>query len=209
MKHVHTLSKLNASRMFMSVAIGSSVLVAGCSDSRSVASGPNGDPRSAVVDRPRVPQSAAEVAPGGGSAQLDFFDELESHELATQDDALHAVLLAFHGSSAPTYVQRAAIAKQIGLMNPRTNPQPRDAVTVGEVSQLLFRSLAHDVPGPNQRTDRGSQTSEQALASMQKIGVLPPAWRASRGITGPELLAAIKNAGRLAEGQRHSAAGKE
>lgn len=191
------------------LAVVSATMLAGCAGSRSGGAGKGSEPLPAIAGRPHVAKSATEVAPGDGSDQLDFFDELETHELATQDDALHAVLLAFHGSSAPTYVQRAAIAKQLGLMDPRTNQQPREAVTAGEVSLLLSRSLTGGPTGTDKRTQSHSHTSEQAMASMQKLGVLPRDWRLTRGMTGPELLAAIKNAGHVVDERKQSAAGKE
>lgn len=194
--------------LLVASGIGMLALVVGCASSESRVGKESGSSHG-VSGRPRVAQSATEVAPGGGSDQLDFFDELEKHQLATQDDALHAVLLAFHGTSAPTYVQRAAIAKQLGLMDLRVSQQPREAVTAGEVSQLLVRSLAGGQTGTGQRTTERFPTSQEALATMQEAGVVPHDWRPTRGMTGPELLAAIKNTGRLIEERKHTAAGKE
>lgn len=188
--------------------IGVAATLGGCARS-DLTAGSRAEPQPVISGRPRVAQSATEVAPGGGSDQLDFFDELEKHPLATQDDAVHAVLLAFHGSSAPSYVQRAAIAKQLGLMDPGINQQPREAVTAGEVAQLLSGALRGAPSDTDSRTRGGFPTSQQALAALQAQGVLPADWRPIRGVTGPELLAAIKHTRRVIDERKHTAAGKE
>jgi uncharacterized glyoxalase superfamily protein PhnB len=66
--------------------------------------------------------SVAESYPGSGVEQLNFFDAIEKRDLVSHDDALHAALLLFAGQSATTYAQRAARAKQIGLV-PGGGPQ--------------------------------------------------------------------------------------
>lgn len=144
--------------------------------------------RPASTARPRVASSASETYPGSGPEQLDFFDALESRELATHDDVLHAVLLLLKGSSAPTYVGRAAIAKQMGLLDAGDNSQPREAATIQDVSELLVRGMSEG--GGGRANARGS------LERLKELGVVPADWRAGRGISGPELLGILRRADR-------------
>ncbi|MGE3108136.1 MAG: hypothetical protein AB7G11_08585 [Phycisphaerales bacterium] len=153
---------------------------AGCASTRPV-----GEPER-VKTRPRLEMSAAELYPGSVTDQLDFFDELESRALVSYDDALHAVLLA-RGGSAPTFVQRAAIAKQAGIVGVNWSPQPRDAITVGELAPMIWHQPRE--PG-------------RALSGLKSRGVVPETWSAARGVSGPELLAILRT---LAADARSSA----
>lgn len=202
--HTHTQARLHWLSV-VGLALVAGILPGGCAGPGTI----DGAESSAIADRPRVAQSASEVAPGGGSGQLDFFDELEHHQLATQDDALHAVLLAFHGSSAPTYVQRAAIAKQNGYMHPKVSQQPREAATAGEVSQLLYRSLILSQSFKAVATNPPFPSTDDALRAMQALGVMPDDWRSTRGMTGAELLEAIRGTGRFRDEQQQTTATKE
>ncbi len=142
-----------------------------------------------VERRPRLQASAAEAFPGNGAEQLDFFDELESRELVTQDDAIHAVLLVAKGSSGPTFVQRAAIAKRAGIVEQTWSPQPRDAITTVELAAMVAGATGLGVA-------RGGASggSSAMLAELQSSGVIPAEWRANRGVSGLELLAVLRRA---------------
>lgn len=142
-----------------------------------------------VDRRPRLQASAAEAFPGNGSEQLDFFDELESRELVTQDDAIHAVLLVARGSSAPTFVQRAAIAKRAGIVEQTWSPQPRDAITTVELASMVAGATR-----PGGASTGAASGSAAKLAELQSSGVIPAEWRPNRGVSGLELLAVLRRA---------------
>jgi len=146
-----------------------------------------------ISGRPRIAASVAEVHAEGGADQLEFFEELETRPLVSQDDALHAVLLFVRGSSAPTYVQRAAIAKQLGLMDPRSDQRPRDAVTVGEFSQFLAAAL------PESGGTVKLLNIDESVARLRELGLTPVRWEPNRGISGAELVGVLNAAERMTD----------
>src|SRR5262245_19904231 len=109
----------------LAAAVLGAALLAGCQG------GGNG---SETGGRPSVEVSAADLfswGPGSSSQQLEFYDELERRPIASQDDAVHSVLLLAGGTSAPTYQARLASAKSRGLLDSGYSHPAREAVTVG------------------------------------------------------------------------------
>lgn len=170
-------------------------MVAGCAGTGPAGRDTVGVAHDRVSKRPRLTESAAEVYSANGAGQLDFFDALESRELVSQDDALHAVLLAWSGTSAPTFVQRAALAKRSGIVGAGWNPQPRDAITSEELAMMLDGvALAQHAGGAVAGAKGVVLTSPDSLQRMRERGIIPRGWRANRGVSGPELLAILSRA---------------
>jgi hypothetical protein len=128
--------------------------------------------------RPRVQYSAAETSPGSGVDQLNFFDALEKRDLVSNDDALHAALLVFTGQSPATYSQRAARAKQVGLIPTRFDQPAREAITAGELALILARGL--EIPEP--------ASEGAALRALAEAGVAPDFAKENSGVSGAQLL---------------------
>jgi hypothetical protein len=147
-----------------------------------------------LLSRPKLVASATEKYPDPVTGQLDFFDELEERELVSHDDSLHAVLLVMSGSSAPTYVQRVALAKGHGWLEMGFNRPPREAVTVGEVALLVSRSMnGNNIAAPLREAD--------ALAELKVKGIFPQGSRPTEGLTGPQLLAVVMLADEASRGR--------
>lgn len=154
-------------------------------------------------ERPRVEVSAAELyaepplvrpaliaggeAQSGGnpdsaaSADLNFFDDLTTRGLASNDDAVHAALLLGVGRSAATYPDRVLLAQQAGLLEATYDRPGREAATIGEVSSLLVRV----VDGPQ----RISQ--ERAVARLVATRMLPFGAEPFQGLTGAQLITLV------------------
>lgn len=128
--------------------------------------------------------SAAEMHPGPGVAQLDFFDALERRDLVSHDDTIHAVLLLFTGQSGQTYSQRAGRAKQLGLLDPKFDRPAREAATVGELAQLLASGMHRP----------SAAQGAEATTDMISIGVLPDTAAEGSGVTGIQFLTILAHA---------------
>lgn len=154
---------------------------AGCQD----ASGPSA--AGGGGGRPMVEVSAADLFSWGrdaSSQQLEFYDELANRPIVSQDDAVHAVLLLASGSSALTYEGRLTLAKSRGWLDQSYSPPAREAVTVGEVSQMLARVLRV----------RGWGSPADATAAMKREGLIPESAEAAQGLTGNQMLAVLSGA---------------
>lgn len=183
---------MNTSRTRALVLVGGALLLAtaaGCSSTESAKPSKahaEPSPQTTITERPRLGPSAAEQYGLEGARANDFYDELEKRDLVSEDDALHGVLLLVKGKSPGTYVQRVAIAKKAGLIDTDVNRQPRDATTVGEVADMLSRAMT---PGANRPAQPAS-----ALERLKQMGVMEEGWRASRGLTGSEMLTVLRAA---------------
>jgi hypothetical protein len=159
-------------------------LLSSCSSGGSEGGGQSTSLGSVFAGRPKVSVSVAEAYPGSGVEQLDFFDTLEKRDLVSHDDALHASLLLFAGQSGQTFVQRAGRAKQMGMLDPKFDRPPREAVTVGEFAQLVAGGMK-----------RPSATSESsAVSDLKEIGVLPDFVGENSGVSGAQLLTILGHA---------------
>jgi hypothetical protein len=170
------------------LALAAAGLIAGCGQ---------------VSERPQVGSSAAElyaeppivrpVSIAGGearaqgaadtvaSADLNFFDELTTRSLASNDDAIHAALLLAVGRSASSFRERLDLASKTGLIEETYDRPGREAATIGETSAMLVRV----VDGPQ----RISQ--ERAVARMVAQRLLPAGAEAFQGLTGAQLVTLV------------------
>ncbi len=139
-----------------------------------------------LSQRPRVATSAAERFSGANNSALDFYDELERHDLVSHDDAVHSVLLLKMGRSEPTFVQRIALAKEHGLLDMKFDRPPREAVTIGELARLLDRAMQGNNVVP--------KTEGQALRDLKELGIIPQESRGTQGLTGAQMLAVLGSA---------------
>lgn len=147
---------------------------AGCASSRTSAR--------ALDQRPTVAQSAAEsIDASADEGGLGFFDALESRPLASQDDAIHAALLLGTGSSAPTAPQRIAMASTLGYLPANFDRSPRDAVTIGEVANVLAPILeARPIASP-----------AAAIGALRARGVTIGTGLPNQGLTGAQLMSVV------------------
>lgn len=147
-------------------------LVGGCSA---------GNPQ--MVQRPMVSQSApdAAVAAGGLPASAEFFDALERAPLVSQDDAVNAALLLATGTSQPSWPLRERAAKELGILPADFARQGREAVTLGEVSQMLTRVL----------DGKRAANETAAVANMVERGILPEPRPVQQGLTGAQLVSML------------------
>lgn len=147
-------------------------LVGGCS-----ASNPQ------MVQRPMVSQSAPEaaVAAGGLPASAEFFDALERAPLVSQDDAVNSALLLATGTSQPSWPLRERAAKELGILPADFARQGREAVTLGEVSQMLTRVL----------DGKRAANETAAVANMVERGILPEPRPVQQGLTGAQLVSML------------------
>jgi hypothetical protein len=118
--------------------------------------------------------------PGAAVQQLEFYDEVETRDVVAHDDVLHAALLFGRGSSAPTFAQRAALAREQGWVDRSFNRSAHEAATVGEVSQIMARVMGLDGSSP-----------QAAVAALGETGVLPEGLTAHQGISGRQFLAVL------------------
>jgi hypothetical protein len=131
-----------------------------------------------VGNRPLVGQTAVEASPAGDAGGLGFFDELEGKPLASQDDAIHAMLLLGTGTSGGTYEQRVGMAKALGYVDKGYNQPARQAVTIGEVASMATRILEGKTPA----------TQDDAMARLVHREIAPGSARANQGLTGAQLV---------------------
>lgn len=97
--------------------------------------------------------------------------------MASQDDAIHALLLLGTGSSAPSYEQRLAMAAKLGYV-PKTYARPaHQAVTMGEVSTMAVKLLE------GRRLDQAG-----ALEKLAQRGIAPASLKTMQGLTGAQLV---------------------
>lgn len=160
----------------MGLAVGGWILAAamgGCS---------SGGGKPEFVHRPMVTQSAPEaVMASEDPSSAAFFDELERVPLASQDDAVHAALLLATGTSQPTWPMRERAAQQLGLLPTDFARAGREAVTVGEVSQMFSKIL----------TGKRAASEDAAVGIMVERGILPETRLAAQGLTGAQLLSML------------------
>ncbi len=165
------------------ISMRAAMLVAACGAMAGLASVPGGCSPSAhetmmVGNRPLVGQTAVEASPVGDAGGLGFFDELESKQLASQDDAIHAMLLLGTGTSGGTYEQRVAMAKTLGYVEKGYHQPARQAVTMGEVASMATRILEGKTPA----------TQDDAMARLVHREIAPSSARANQGLTGAQLV---------------------
>lgn len=163
-------------RTMVGVAVGGWIIAAamgGCS---------SGGGKAEYVHRPMVTQSAPEaVMASSDPSSAAFFDELERVPLASQDDAVHAALLLATGTSQPTWPMRERAARELGLLPTDFTRDGREAVTVGEVSQMFNKIL----------TGKRAASDDAAVGSMVERGILPETRLAAQGLTGAQLLSML------------------
>lgn len=174
------------------LAVGFAVAVGGgCQSLTHAAIAPREDatasvaaaPAPAATTRPMVKVTAADMyswGPGASAQQLEFYDEVESRDIVAHDDVLHAALLFGRGSSAATFAQRAALAREQGWVDRSFSRPAHEAATVGEVSQIMARVMGLNGSSPH-----------AAVASLSKAGVLPEGLTAQQGISGRQFLALL------------------
>lgn len=137
--------------------------------------------------RPLVEASAVDVAQAqpvaGTSANLDFFDTLESRRLVCHDDVLHAALLVGNGHSEPTPTARLALARRVGYVAPDFNRPPLEAATAGELARLALRLTEGESAA---RTNQ-----EQALMRLASRGMVPMSVKPYQGVTGAQLISVM------------------
>lgn len=163
------------------VLLGLALGLGGCGSSGG---GGGGGSRSL---RPLVEAPAAEVAraqpAAGTSAELDFFDVLESRRLVCHDDVLHAALLVGNGHSESTPTARLALAKRLGYIAPDFDRPPLEAATAGELARLALRLT------DGESASRMNQ--EQSLTRLAARGVVPMTVRPYQGVTGAQLISVM------------------
>ncbi len=131
-----------------------------------------------VGNRPLVKETAVEQSPVSDAGGLGFFDALEAKPLASQDDAIHSMLLLGTGVSGGTYEQRVAMAKKLGYVDGSFGSPARQAVTMGEIASMATRILE----------GKPTATQEDAMARLVRREIVPAAGRANQGMTGAQLV---------------------
>ena len=131
-----------------------------------------------VGNRPLVKETAVEQSPVSDAGGLGFFDALEAKPLASQDDAIHSMLLLGTGVSGGTYEQRVAMAKKLGYVDGSFGSPARQAVTMGEIASMATRILE----------GKPAATQEDAMARLVRREIVPAAGRANQGMTGAQLV---------------------
>ncbi len=131
-----------------------------------------------VGNRPLVKETAVEQSPASDTGGLAFFDALEAKPLASQDDAIHSMLLLGTGVSGGTYEQRVAMAKKLGYVDGSFGSPARQAVTMGEIASMATRILE----------GKSAATQEDAMARLVRREIVPAAGRANQGMTGAQLV---------------------
>lgn len=125
----------------------------------------------------------AEEQAGG----VEFFDALAERPLVCQDDVIHSALLLKTDRSAPTYAERAAMARRLGLVEADFDRPATEAATIGEVSKVLVR-----VTDPAMAGEKLSQ--ERAVSRLVTRGWLPSQAKSYQGLTGSQLVTLISTA---------------
>ena len=156
----------------LAAVCGLALGLAGCSSRGSHAAD------TGVGFRPLVDRSAIEVSQPSDSTGLAFFDELEGKPLASQDDAIHSMLLLGTGTSAASYEQRVAMAKELGYVERGFDRPGRQAVTMGDVAEMASKILEGKRPA----------TADEAIAKMVHREIAPAAARPNQGLTGAQLV---------------------
>lgn len=162
------------------VLLGLALCLSGCGSG----GGASGGSRSL---RPLVEAPAAEVAraqpAAGSSAELDFFDALESRRLVCHDDVLHAALLVGNGHSEPTPPLRLTLARRLGYVAADFNRPPLEAATAGELARLALRLT------DGEAASRMNQ--EQSLMRLAALGWVPTSVKPYQGVTGAQLISVM------------------
>ncbi len=156
----------------LAAVCGLALGLAGCSSGGSHAAD------AGVGFRPLVDKSAIEVSQPSDSTGLAFFDELEGKPLASQDDAIHSMLLLGTGTSAASYEQRVAMAKELGYVERGFDRPGRQAVTMGDVAEMASKILEGKRPA----------TADEAIAKLVHREIAPAAARPNQGLTGAQLV---------------------
>lgn len=156
----------------MMAAMAGAVMLCGCESSTS------SQEVAMVGNRPLVKETAVEAAPVSDAGGLGFFDALEAKPLASQDDAIHSMLLLGTGVSGGTYEQRVAMAKKLGYVDSGFASPARQAVTMGEIASMATRILE----------GKPAATQEDAMARLVRREIAPAAARANQGMTGAQLV---------------------
>ncbi len=131
-----------------------------------------------VGNRPLVAETAVEASPVSDAGGLGFFDALEAKPLASQDDAIHSMLLLGTGVSGSSYEQRVAMAKKLGYVDASFASPARQAVTMGEIASMATRILE----------GKPAATQDDAMARLVRREIAPAAARANQGMTGAQLV---------------------
>ena len=163
----------------MRIRVGALVAVCGLAGGLvGCSSGGSHGADAGVGFRPLVDRSAIEASQPSDTTGLAFFDELEGKPLASQDDAIHSMLLLGTGTSAPSYEQRVAMAKELGYVERGFDRPGRQAVTMGDVAEMASKILEGKRPA----------TSDEAMAKMVHREIAPASARPNQGLTGAQLV---------------------
>jgi hypothetical protein len=170
----------------LALALATGALALGACESSSTSTTAKTKPSGPVQEEPMIvrgerPVLLTSAVERASSTELAFFDELETRPLAAQDDAVHAALLLGTGSSGQTARHRVQLAQALRYLPTHSLRPSREAVTVGEVSQLFAAVLV----GQRQRS------ADDAVGLMVSKGVLKANLPAYQGMTGAQLVSMI------------------
>ena len=133
-----------------------------------------------IVEAPAAQQWPA---PEG---ELDFFDALASQSIVTNDDALHALLIARTGATEASFEQRTARAIQLGWLDDSPGP-PGESAQVGMVASIA----AHELLASARPWRPSSIHALAATKRLRELGMLPIR-SPEQALTGAELLALLR-----------------
>lgn len=123
------------------------------------------------------------------ASQLEFYHTLAERNMASNDEAFHALLLFFHGEDpADTYPGRVAALKANGFL-PDSYDRPSNlAVTKGDMAVVIVNAL--DIKGGLTMRVLGP-SPRYALKELQQLGLAPPGSSANQTISGSQVLTVI------------------
>jgi hypothetical protein len=89
-----------------------------------------------AAQRTTLDASVADVH-AAADLELDFWDELATRRVVTNNDALHGLLLLAGGDAAADYAGRVELGRQRGWLGRGAAPPANQSATVGMVSVAL------------------------------------------------------------------------
>ena len=140
-----------------------------------------------AVERTVLEDSAVDAYPGY-DAELDFWDELATRPVVTNNDALYGLLLVSGEDSPPaSYEDRLAAARALGWMNENDAPPMNESATLGFIAVAvcdildLKGGLTMHLFGPSGRYCTRelvyreyfpSRTEDQSLSGLEFVDLL-------------------------------------
>jgi hypothetical protein len=130
--------------------------------------------------------TSAAAAHGTRAAELDFLDALETQPVATNDDVLHILLLAYSGSEEVpgTFPARLQATRELGWLPAGLELQPYESARIGDVAVAVCALLG----------ERGGLTMHvlgrsrrYCTRELVYLGVLPMRTEA-QSLSGAELI---------------------